>query len=69
MGMSKTKQKAVQLSDKAWDLAKLGAEQSDPPTTRPKWIEAAIHDRAKREGLENVVPVSEKLRGKKGREV
>lgn len=67
--MSSTKQKAVQLSDRAWTLAKIGADQSDPPTSRPRWIEAAIHDRAKREGLVYVVPVSEELRSKRRKQV
>lgn len=63
------KQRVVSLSDRAWDLAKIGADQNDPPTTRPKWIEAAINDRAKKEGLVYAVPEPDPLRSGKRRKV
>ena len=50
--MNKTKQKAVTLSDEAWELARKAAEKSAPQTTRPKWIEGAIRQQAKREHVE-----------------
>jgi hypothetical protein len=50
--MNKTKQKAVTISDEAWEMAKKASERSIPETTRPKWIEGAIRKQAKKEGVE-----------------
>jgi hypothetical protein len=47
--MNKTKQKAVQITDETWDLVKEVSEKSIPEITRPKWIEATILERAKKE--------------------
>jgi hypothetical protein len=45
------KQRAVSISDDAWELAKKAAEESKPKTNRPAWIENAIYKQAKREGV------------------
>ena len=39
----------VLLSDEAWELAQLAAENSHPPTTRPAWINETIIKQAKKE--------------------
>lgn len=47
--MKKINQKAVSLSDEAWEIARKAAEESMPQTTRPKWIEGAIRKQAEEE--------------------
>lgn len=59
----------VSLSDRAWTLAKQCAEKGYPKTSRPNWIEKAIYEQAKREGIEDVVPVPEKMRSKGRKQV
>lgn len=64
-GKDKDRQKTLYLSDKAWDLAKKCAKEKGISVS--KWIENAIIIQARKQGIKNVVPVSEKLRSKKER--
>ena len=42
------KRRDLYLSDEHWELAKEAADQSNPKTTRPLFIESAIEDKAKK---------------------
>jgi hypothetical protein len=50
---SETKYRSLPLSEEAWEKAKDAANKTKPKSTRPAWIENAIHEQVKREG-ENV---------------
>jgi hypothetical protein len=46
-----SKQKNVEITDANWKLAKKAALKSAPTTTRPRWINHAIIEQAKRENV------------------
>jgi hypothetical protein len=44
-----TKFRSLPLSETAWKKAKECADRTKPRSSRPAWIENAIHEQAKRE--------------------
>ena len=44
-------QKAVDITEENWKRSKIAAEKCSPKSTRPKWINKAIEEQAKREGV------------------
>jgi hypothetical protein len=47
----KVKQVAVSITPKNWRLSKRAADEHSPKTTRPKWINHAIEEHARAEGV------------------
>jgi hypothetical protein len=47
------KQRLIALSDVAWATAKTASERCSPAVTRPAWIENAIKNQAKKEGIKS----------------
>jgi hypothetical protein len=45
------KSRNVILSEESWKIAKRAANKTIPKTTRPSWIDHAIQEQAKREGV------------------
>jgi len=46
---TETKYRSLPLSETAWKKAKEAAGRTKPKSSRPAWIENAIHEQAKRE--------------------